>query len=220
MTELLFDNLEITSDAPCSRRDFIEAYSILNSNPEADAPLSKKQSDNERVTRILKIARRRADVHDILLWEPGTSDKILLSLARGDQFRTRWVAIYVKEILYPVYTSSESTLFQIINTIPTIPGNKKLSPIHLKILEKIALQEHYVGSLIEFFGISSESMSGYLNRLEKRYSKNWSGEVEIEKYIERYSKNWSGEDGRRVYVKLTESWVNLNQYVLAGLEKM
>lgn len=92
MTELLFDNVNILGDIPCSREDFIKASTILD-NPEInvyeaiDDILSN--GDNDGLKKILKIARRRATANGIVPGRPTASEEILRSLENGVHLQTR-----------------------------------------------------------------------------------------------------------------------------------
>jgi len=83
MTELTFDKLDTRGDTDCTRDEFLYASRVLDGEI-----VSSGEEREDKVEKILRIARRTAMTHGIPLGTPTTSKEILSKLKGGTNTQT------------------------------------------------------------------------------------------------------------------------------------
>lgn len=170
MNEQILSGIETNEDTPCSREDFVRAMKMLNSsasNVSADIDIILSREGDDNLKRILWIALNIAKKHDIALWTPETSEKILASLEKSKFLLTQWIAQNVRrKIDGIIWAAPADKLLAAINTIQK--GNKrsdKLSIDLILLLGQIKLQDNRMTDLAKYSGTCTAAITGTADRL-------------------------------------------------------
>jgi len=197
---------DITSDnIPCSREDFVRAMKILNnSESEADAFLSGEGDEN--IKRILLIALSIAKKHNIVLWTPETSEKILASLENSNFLVMLWIAQYVRQKIDGIiWAAPANKLLAAINTIQKdYESINKLSIYLVLFLWQLKQQRNNMTKLAKYSGTTTAAITGTAKRLVELW------------YVER---KYDPKDRRVIFLSLTKKGQNLLSIIEAELTK-